>query len=268
MTVDTEMLAPEQKEKFERDGYLTFDPGIPDAILDGVLSDLTDRYLREGAGSGPQLVEGVLYYPGTPRIRDAWRISENVKTIALHHNVLAVLESLYGRKPVCFQTLNFEAPTQQAPHSDSMHFTPTPPEYMCGVWVALEDIDMDNGPLIYFPGSHRLPFLDYSDIPSAAKAEDFSDHWEFAKARNSQYETHISRLIDEHGFKPEYGTISKGQALIWSANLLHGGAPLNDGTRTRNSQVSHYLFEGSDSYYTPMVSSDTHEVRNQPTFIA
>jgi len=28
---------------------------------------------------------------------------------------------------------------------------------MCGVWLALEDIDADNGPLIYYPGSHRGP---------------------------------------------------------------------------------------------------------------
>jgi hypothetical protein len=268
VTVDTETLTPEQREQFERDGYLKFDPEIPGETLEGVLSDLENRYLPEGSGSGPQLIDGVLYYPGVRRIRDAWRISENVKAIAVHHRILAVLESLYGRKPACFQTLNFEAPTEQAPHSDSIHFTPTPPEYMCGVWVALEDIDMDNGPLIYFPGSHRLPFLDYTDIPSAAIWEDYKDQWEFAKARNSQYEAHVAGLIQEYGFKPEYGTVKKGQALIWAANLLHGGAPLNDWERTRNSQVSHYLFEGSDSYYTPLVSGDSHKVRNEPTFIS
>jgi ectoine hydroxylase-related dioxygenase (phytanoyl-CoA dioxygenase family) len=28
---------------------------------------------------------------------------------------------------------------------------------MCGVWVALEDVDAGNGPLFYYPGSQRLP---------------------------------------------------------------------------------------------------------------
>ena len=32
-----------------------------------------------------------------------------------------------------------------------------PEGFMCGVWVALEDMDMDNGPLVYYPGSHQLP---------------------------------------------------------------------------------------------------------------
>jgi ectoine hydroxylase-related dioxygenase (phytanoyl-CoA dioxygenase family) len=266
MTVDTEIVASEQCEKFERDGYLRFDPEIPGEVLDGCLADLDARYLRnEGR---PQLIDGVLYSPGLPRIRDAWRISENVKAIALAPRVLAVLEALYRKKPLCFQTLNFEVPTEQSPHSDSMHFMATPPEFMCGVWVALEDIDTDNGPLIYYPRSHKLPFLDYPDIRFEAKEEDFSDNRKFADQRNRQYEAHIGKLIEENGFEPEYGTIKKGQALVWAANLLHGGAPLNDRTRTRNSQVSHYLFKGTDSYYTPLVSSDTRKVRVEPTFIS
>ena len=32
-----------------------------------------------------------------------------------------------------------------------------PEGFMCGVWVALEDMDMENGPLVYYPGSHKLP---------------------------------------------------------------------------------------------------------------
>jgi ectoine hydroxylase-related dioxygenase (phytanoyl-CoA dioxygenase family) len=35
---------------------------------------------------------------------------------------------------------------------------------MCGVWVALEDIDMGNGPLIYYPGSHRVPEVTMKEL--------------------------------------------------------------------------------------------------------
>ena len=35
---------------------------------------------------------------------------------------------------------------------------------MCGAWVALEDISADSGPLVYFPGSHRMPYLAARDF--------------------------------------------------------------------------------------------------------
>lgn len=47
----------------------------------------------------------------------------------------------------------------------------------------------------------------------------------------------------------------KGQALIWSANLLHGGCPHIDKNHTRWSQVTHYYFEDC-IYYTPAFSNE------------
>ena len=36
------------------------------------------------------------------------------------------------------------------------------------------------------------------------------------------------------------GTMKRGQALIWAANLLHGGDPIGDPQSTRYSQVTHH----------------------------
>jgi hypothetical protein len=266
MASKTDHVTEEQREQLDRDGYLVFDPEIPDSVLNGVLADLESRYL--GEADGPVLKDGVFYYPHVKRIRDAWHISENAKAIALAPKVLGMLEGLYGRAPLCFQTLNFAAATQQAPHSDSMHFSPSEPEYMCGVWVALEDIDMDNGPLIYYPGSHKLPFLDYDDIDFESRPEQYKEKTHlYSAARNREYEAHVAGLIEQHGFEPKYATIQRGEAMIWSANLLHGGAPLRDPSRTRHSQVSHYLFEGATGYYTAMVSGPDFRVWNEPTWL-
>ena len=42
-------------------------------------------------------------------------------------------------------------------------------------------------------------------------------------------------------------------ALIWAANLLHGGAPILDPSATRWSQVTHYFFDNC-AWYRPMAS--------------
>ena len=54
-------------------------------------------------------------------------------------------------------------------------------------------------------------------------------------------------------YKKERLLVKKGQALIWAANLLHGGEPIQDRRLSRHSQVSHYYFEGS-SFYSPLLS--------------
>ena len=53
--------------------------------------------------------------------------------------------------------------------------------------------------------------------------------------------------------KPEYATIRRGQTLLWASNLLHGGSPQRDKSRTRYSQVTHFFFEGC-RYWTPLHS--------------
>lgn len=126
---------------YARDGYLIIDPEIPD------LSSIAKRMMRS-------LEE---HFKTKDRVMDAWRFDQDVRSLAILPKVYDVLETLYGRKPIPFQTLNFKFGTEQATHSDTIHFSSVPEEYMCGVWIALEDIDENNGPLHYYVGSHRMP---------------------------------------------------------------------------------------------------------------
>jgi Phytanoyl-CoA dioxygenase (PhyH) len=239
-----------QREHFERDGYLVIEePVAPDTVLDGIVEALADLY-----GKPLHERDGVVYYRN--RIQDAWRIDERVKALALAPPILTLLADLYGRRPLPFQTLNFRVGSQQKAHSDALHFNSKPERFMCGVWVALEDVDAANGPLVFYPGSHRLPFQTMADAGLEASSEQYGG-----------YELHIERLIARERLEPRYGTIAKGQALVWAANLLHGGAPLQDRTRSRHSQVTHYFFEGC-RYWAPMVSEGSDIRWREPQWIA
>jgi ectoine hydroxylase-related dioxygenase (phytanoyl-CoA dioxygenase family) len=249
-----------EREQFERDGYLVFDPEVPITILDTITSELDDRFDRRESDGVPRKVG---------RIQDAWKFNTNVKALATAPKILAMLEELYGRKPLPFQTLNFPTGTEQHVHSDAVHFNSKPSGYMCGVWVALEDIDMDNGPLEYYPGSHKLPEITIEDVDRAGYVKhSYFDRFKAAlqDIRHANrpgrrhadfvyrsYETFIGDLIKQLGIEPHYATLKKGQMLLWAANLLHGGSPQRDKRRTRYSQVTHYFFEDCQ-YYTPRLS--------------
>jgi ectoine hydroxylase-related dioxygenase (phytanoyl-CoA dioxygenase family) len=238
---DTKLTSAEQRAQFQRDGYFIIeDLGLPPEVFDDAAADFVPLLLEEEHAEvwGD---DGVFYT--SHRIMDAWKISENVKAIATAPRILGILEELYGRKPLPFQTLNFKMPTQQRAHSDTIHFNSKPGGFMAGVWVALEDMDMDNGPLFYHPGSQKLPEVTMQDVGVEA---DYSQYL--------HYEEYMQSVVKD--LTIEYAdSMKKGQALIWSANLLHGGSPAKDPNRTRKSQVTHFFFEGT-RYYTPLTSKD------------
>lgn len=187
-------------------------------------------------------------YPGALRVQDAWQTDEDVRAIAANAEVLRLLSKLYGREAFPFQTLNFPVGTQQHAHTDAIHFSSQPERFMCGVWLAFEDTHPDAGPLVYYPGSHKWPILTNAMIGRRGWQSQTS-------SAQTPFESVWNAMVDASGIQPEYFIARKGQALIWAANLLHGGSQQIDPTRTRWSQVTHYYFKDC-IYYTPAFSDE------------
>jgi hypothetical protein len=220
------MLTIESK-LYEQDGFLV----VPN-LLNPTKADELVRDIRPLMTSGDLLAR---------RMQDGWLKSSTVKDLATHPKILELLSTLYGRRPIPFQTLNFSRGSEQTTHSDAYHFNSIPRGFMCGVWVALEDITSENGPLHYYPGSHRAPERFPGD--------------ELLDAQNQQisYAAIIAQDIEKFGLKKTQVQLKKGDAFIWSSNLFHGGDPIADTQSTRWSQVTHYYFENC-IYYTPALS--------------
>jgi hypothetical protein len=205
-----------------------------DSLIDGIKNDFEGKY-DWNAWKNNSL--------DSLRIQDAWKFDDRVKKIALNEKILLILKKLYGREPVPFQTLNFAVGTQQAFHTDQVHFSSIPEKFMCGVWVAFEDVDKNNGPLMYYPESHKWPFF-------------YNENLGVSPLDTSHYPNYIKiweTLAKVYGAKPEYFYAKKGEALIWLSNLMHGGSPVIDKNRTRWSQVTHYFFENC-VYTTPLIN--------------
>lgn len=218
-------------EDYRQMGYLVRDFGFSDSDLDA-------------AAEFTRKIGGV-------RVQDAWLVNPAIARLATSPVVLAFLKDLYQREVFPFQTLNFPRGSQQDTHSDTWHFNSIPTGFMCGVWVALEDIHPDSGPLRYYPGSQKLPVFGDSDIPGGA----------------DNYVGHIARTVGAAGLPGETAPIRRGQAFIWAANLYHGGSRIADPARTRLSQVTHYYFRGC-SYFTPLASGQGKTFWREPYDIA
>jgi hypothetical protein len=240
LTAEEQRIATDLHEQ----GYAVLD--FPDAEInariDRIKANLGPRY--NIAFDDPQSDKTI----GERRIQDAWTFDDDVRAIAANEAMLDLLSKFYGRRAFPFQTLNFPVGTQQEAHTDAVHFSSLPERFMCGVWLAMEDIGAEAGPLFYLPGSHRWPMLTnamigrrgYGSSLSSAQAP-FAQGWR--------------ALGEAYGTGQESFLARKGQALIWTANLLHGGSQQTDATLTRWSQVTHYYFDDC-IYYTPAFSDE------------
>ena len=230
--------------KFLNDhGYVVLKNVIPgvENLCDEIKSSLTPEFnveeWRERKRSG--------FHRGM-RLQDTYDRHASVRKLAASEVVLNLLSRLYGRQAYPFQTLNFPVGTEQLYHADSIHFSSYPEKFMCGVWVALEDIGPDQGPLIYYPGSHKLPVFENIHYGINTLSHD-------GTCTQADYQPAWQAIVDSLKLEPLYFHAKKGDLLIWCSNLLHGGSPHKDISKTRWSQVTHYYFEDC-TYYTPMHS--------------
>ena len=135
--------------------------------------------------------------------------------------------------------------SQQAAHSDSIHMTTYPLGYLTAAWIAFEDIHPDSGPLVVYPGSHRLPYL-FSQNVGISEA-DFKQ--EGYGSYQQKYEPRIRELIASHELKEKHFVASKGDTLIWHANLLHGGSMRRNVQLSRRALVCHFFVKGVFVYH-------------------
>jgi hypothetical protein len=242
---------------FERDD-------LERALEAGAFDERTRRFVRTLArdggapldlGDGAEglcdaaVAETDLYFadPGVKRVQDAWLRSPAVRRLANLPAIRDTLRSAYGREPFAFQTLNFKRGSEQHFHSDIVHFSSMPEGFMCGVWIALEDVRPEAGPLAYKRGSHRLPVLTMQDVGVRQGRPTFQDYAD-------RYVPRFDDWLRNSNLPTDTLVISKGQAFVWSANLAHGGMAIADPASTRRSLVIHYYFEGC-TYFTPMTSN-------------
>jgi ectoine hydroxylase-related dioxygenase (phytanoyl-CoA dioxygenase family) len=182
----------------------------------------------------------------------AVRKSPELRSMATDPLLISILEALLGSKPLLFQSINFLKGSEQEIHSDSIHMTTYPLGKLIAVWIALEDVDDSNGPLVYYPKSHLLPYYLNADYNNEG------NRWMIGSKDYEAYEAMARRKIAESGLNSHTFHAKKGDILIWHANLFHGGAPHTDATRSRKSMVLHYFGNDAICY---------HEITQRPALM-
>ena len=232
--------------------FKTFDAATQAAILnfiDNGFLVLKNFYSENETNALNQNIEKILsedkadFNFTDKKIMDAYKVSDTAMQFFKNKELIRLLDFLLGRKVIPFQSINFIEGSEQRAHSDFIHMTTEPQGYLIATWTALEDCHNGNGPLFYYPKSHRLPYVLSPDYETG--------HTKvmLGKKNYPNYEEKIGEVIEEYQFKKQYFHANRGDVLIWHSNLLHGGSPILQKGTTRKSMVCHYYAEDVICYH-------------------
>jgi ectoine hydroxylase len=219
-------------------------------VLEGFFDEQAcDRINQEIAGLQQS---GKIKFNESNKLMFANRKSKLIHGIANDPELKKIIGFLLDKEVIAFQTINFIQGSGQRAHSDSIHMTTYPLGYLVAAWIALEDVSHENGPLFYYLGSHKLPYLLNSDFNEGETM------LTLGKKKYADYEDVLEELVQTKGYEKAEFLAKKGDVFIWHANLVHGGAPIIDKSSTRKSMVIHYYAKDVIKY---------HEISERPSLM-
>jgi ectoine hydroxylase len=230
-------LSPLHKKsllEWSKNGYAVLDSFIKDEEIDQI-NAFVDQMVEERSAQ--------FKYDHSLRIMNAVRTNNELKSIACSEKLELILSMLLGKSVSNFQSINFLKGSEQKAHSDSIHMTTFPLGYLIAVWIALEDVNEDQGPLFIYPESHQLDYVLTDDFNNEG------NYLFFNKNAYHNYEAAIENIIEVNNFQRKAAKMKKGDIIIWHANLLHGGAKIKDSDATRKSMALHYFADDVIKYH-------------------
>ena len=243
-----------QKMRFWREnGYVILNQVLPTAWIDQLWREVEEliehhekyqtlvridrpEYTDKPVQSVKDVPENVLNGPYV-KFMDFHDNSVIGKKLMLHENIVAFLEAVFGDKVIGMQSLLFKYGSQQATHQDFAYVVSEIPSHLAAAWIALEDVHIDAGPLVYYPGSHNIGKFNFGNGiffngQSTRDPDDFANY--------------LDETCQQAGLEKKTLLIKKGDVLLWHAALAHGGEAIRNPELTRKSFVCHY---SSDKAY-------------------
>jgi phytanoyl-CoA dioxygenase PhyH len=149
-----------------------------------------------------------------PIIRETARAYISADAIALRQEV--VLKVVHGDF-LCFE---------QFPHMDTW-------KMRMKAFLYLEDVGADNGPMIYYKGSHRGLWR----LPMEARVASWyrTDPQGYAVPEDYYlgcfWPHEVQRLVEAHGYRETVCTVPAGTLVMFNGRGLHRATPLHSGRR-------------------------------------
>ncbi len=237
------MLTPDQRAAWEQDGFFVVRHFAPEPVCKAMLERATELCRLAG---GPGLADGRLLVPEPTADPAAAHAEERVaKLFHLHPDsapfdafcrdgrLLDLVAGLLGHELDCFLSqFIFKQPRAagQPWHQDSYYF-PFDRAPQVGIWLAVTDAALDNGPLWVLPGSQREPI--HAHVPDT-------------RGRAYRHLGYVE-IVDHNMSAARPALLDPGDLLVFHSHLMHRSTD-NVSERWRAAMVYHYAQAGTRDF--------------------
>ncbi len=245
------MLSEQQLQDYHRQGFIVA-PGLFSAEEVAFYQDHFEQLRqREVIEPNPELLE-LVGQPDVdplriyPRLMQPHRRDEVSLHWLIDSRINACLTAILGQEPFAVQTMAYFKPAGargQALHQDQFYLR-VQPGTCIAAWMAMDEIDEDNGCLYVVPGSHTWPLL---CTTTSDPSQSFS---EFTVELPEGEEAVPVRM-------------QPGDTLFFNGQLVHGSYPNSSKDRFRRCMIGHYIMGEATEvyrYYHPVLRMDGTEV--------
>jgi ectoine hydroxylase-related dioxygenase (phytanoyl-CoA dioxygenase family) len=221
---EDQMLTQTMKETYLENGWVVvesvFEPAEAEAIAQ-LANDYCSRQARH-AGLTQVLPSGEIL----PRkLANPFALDAAFRAFVLDPRLQAELRELLGGEPLLIQDQLFMKPPRHGGakpyHQDNGYFRCHPDDKVITAWIALDDVDEENGCLRYIDGSHRMQILPHTSIPGA--------EYDMSPPQES---IDLSR--------ESLAPVHKGGVVFHHANTLHT-SHRNESDRWRRGYATHWI---------------------------
>lgn len=248
-------------EAFAREGYLILHDVLPLDEIDACAVELAALRSQRPELTVPSSASARDRINSMVKLAQAGNDIDAVEQIALHPAVCDALRQVFGHAPVARYTRLLEqspgalpanAERRGTPHLHNFGMSTRPPGGRAIVWTPVDDVHPEAGPMWFLPRSH----IELASFPDRLlDAHPDSRHrlhqmWKQGAPAESWLEWHaqvgersmamLADWMDETGARPVPVMLRRGDALIFSNDLLHGTLRARSPAIPRRILFTHY----------------------------
>ena len=148
------------------------------------------------------------------------------------------LADCFDDEPEAIQTMHFCEGSEHPLHQDQYYL----PDCM-SAWLAMVDVDENNGPLVVQPGSHQGRLVTKSDA-----RHELLPGETYMEQQHGRYFPIVRQVFRDNGREAAQVLVRQGDVVLFHGRLIHGGAPVRRPGTPRHALACHYIPHGSENW--------------------